>query len=57
MLGLFVREDPNLRRNYEAQKLREQQRGIPLPEIPEPEPFVEQVFYRRVSQNRFRARM
>ncbi len=64
MLGLFVKEDPNLRRNREAQRLREQQQGIQQLRNLEPvvEPVcssqnVEPVYYRQMSQNRFRARM
>ena len=64
MLGLFVKEDANLRRNRELQKLREEQRWIQRLEDLEPavEPVgfshnVEPVYYRQMSQNRFRARM
>ncbi len=64
MLGLFVKEDPNLRRNRELQKLREQQQwnqrlGDLEPAV-EPVGFsqnVEPVYYRQMSQNRFRARI
>ncbi len=64
MLGLFVKEDPNLRRNREAQRLREQQRWIQrirkLEPAVEPVDFshnVQPVYYRPLSQNRFRCRM
>ena len=62
MFGLFRKKDANLERNRKVQKLREEQqreRNRKQPLEPPPndvEPDVEPVYFRQISQNRFRAR-